>query len=243
MKKFITLLLAGAMAASLAVAANAADLKALKGTPTVDGKLDDIYKQAGSIVTNAGVSKVWAAGTGEANSDSKATTYALWDDKYIYFATEVKESTVVDTGINSNWKADAVELWINYNNTKDKVSVDAFGTKVYGNAASVPQADCKFGATNDKTGYVVELAIPIASYKAGDSIGISIQINDFLDAAATNGAAWGSQKVGDTITLSAEAVKLPEAPKASAATADPAALALLAAAASAAGIVVSKKKH
>ena len=245
MKKFVTLLLAGAMAASLAVTANAADLKALKGTPTVDGKLDDIYKQAGTIMTNAGVSKVWAAGTGEKSSDAKATTYALWDDKYIYFATEVKESTVVDTGIKSNWQADAVELWINYNNTLDKVSVDAFGTKVYGNAKSVPQADCKFSATNDKNGYVVELAIPVASYKAGDSIGISVQINDFLEAAATNGAAWGSQKAGDKLILSADAVVLPkkEEPKQAAATADPAALALLAAAASAAGIVVSKKKH
>lgn len=248
MKKISALLLAGALVASLAVTANAADITAKKGTPTVDGVLDEIYTQSGSVKTNNvknGGVKVWAAGTGEANSNTLSTTYVLWDENYIYFGTKVTDSTVVDTKIASGWKADAVEHWITYNGTKDKVSVDAFATKVYGDNKIVPQDKCKFAAKVAGDGYVVELAVPTDKYKAGDKIAFSMQINDFLEAAATNGAAWGSQKAGDSFTLSADAVVLPkkEEPKQAAATADPAALALLAAAASAAGIVVSKKKH
>lgn len=249
MKKFVTLLLAGAMATALAVSANAADVKALNGTPKVDGKLDDIYKQSGVLVTEAGKSKVWAAGTGEKASDAKASTYALWDDKYIYFASEVTESTVVDVGkvklwtptTTNQWRADAIELWLKYEGKADKVSVDAFATKVYGNNAVVPLADCKFAAINSKTGYVVELAIPIASFKAGSVIDYSIQLNDFMDTTGDNGAAWGSQKMENKLTLSADKVVLPKEPAKAPATADPTVLALLAAAA--AGVVVSKKKH
>lgn len=244
MKKSAVLFLSAILAASFMIPTHAAEYKALTGTPTVDGKLDDIYTQSQFIETSNKSKKIWSSGTGADKSDAAAKTYVLHDDDYVYFCTVVKESTIVDCGIKSNWQSDAVELWIKFDGAnKKKVSVDAFGTKIYGDITDTSKY--KFAVTRSDSQYITELAIPKADFKK-EPVGISVQINDFLEKEATNGAAWGSQGAEDTINLSADkvVVKKVETPKTDTAaqTADAGIIASIAAMAASAAVIF-KKKH
>ena len=210
MKKLAYFLLSAAIAAACVIPAQAADVTALKGTPEIDGVIDEIYTQSGSLKTDSSLF-VWATGDdAKAASDATAVTYFLYDDDYFYFATEVKDGTLVDTGIINNWQADAVEHWINFDGVKaSKISCDAFNTSIYG--SDYTDFDKCIAATTQGDGsYVVEIAIPIGDFTTGDVVPFSIQINDFFEAEATNGVAWGSQKTDNNLTLSADEVTYPE---------------------------------
>jgi len=242
MKKFALILLSAVLALSCMIPTQAADVKALTGTPTIDGKLDDIYTQSGSLKVD-NTAHIWSQGTGKTASDASSVSYFLHDDTYLYICTVVKDSTIVDCGIKSGWQSDAVETWIKFPGaTKNsKISVDAFNTKIYGSDYTTFDK-CKSAVVRDKTSYVTEVAIPLDKFKTGDVMPISIQINDFLEAAATNGAAWGTQKADNNLTLSADKVVVKAAATTkAAATADVAALAVFAIAASAAAFVACKK--
>ena len=52
----------------------------MKGTPTVDGILDDIYKQSFSYTINPVNDYVYASGIEADAITASATTYFLWDD-------------------------------------------------------------------------------------------------------------------------------------------------------------------
>jgi hypothetical protein len=254
MKKFAVLLISAALAVSSMLPVHAADIKALKGTPTIDGKLDDIYTQSGSLKVDNTMS-IWSAGTGKTASDASSVSYFLYDDKNLYIATTVKDSTIVDTGIKSDWMANSVETWIKFSDTaakNAKIAVDAFNTKIYGSDYTTFDK-CKSATTRDKASYIVEVAIPLDTFKTGSVVPISIQINDFLEKEATNGAAWGSQKADNKLTLSDQAVvvKAAETTKpatttttttTSAKTADMSVVASVLALATSA-LVIFKKKH
>ena len=243
MKKSAALILSALIAATLMIPTQAADYKALTGTPTVDGKLDDIYTQSQAIETSTKSKKIWSSGNGADKSDADAKTYVLHDNDYIYFCTVVKESTIVECGIKSGWQSDAVELWIKFDGAnKKKVSVDAFGTKIYGDIADTSKY--KSAVTRADGQYITELAIPKADFKK-EPVGISVQINDFQEAAATNGAAWGSQGAEDTITLSSDKVVVKKTetkkPDSAAKTADAGIIASIAAMAASAAVIFRKK--
>ncbi|MBR2038550.1 MAG: hypothetical protein IKA09_12630 [Lachnospiraceae bacterium] len=110
------------------------------GTPVVDAKMDDKYKESYRI--NFG--NVFYPST-SAKSDLAGYCYLLWDENYLYCYAVVNESTVMSGGIdlinannpNSIWKNDAIETYI-YTTLRgsDKITKfagDAFGIKRYGN--------------------------------------------------------------------------------------------------------------
>ncbi len=252
MKKLAYFLLSAAIAAACVIPAQAADVTALKGTPEIDGVIDEIYTQSGSLKVDNSMF-IWGQGTGQADSDASSVTYILYDDDYLYFATEVKDGTLVDTGILNNWQADAVEHWIQFTSgVKSKVSVDAFNTSIYGSDYDAFD-QCKAATTQGDGSYIVEIAIPIGDFATGDTVPFSIQINDFFEAEATNGVAWGSQKTDNNLTLSADEVTYPEPevvdepaadaePTEAAQTSDMG-IAAAVLAMSAAAVVIFKKKH
>ena len=244
MKKAAIFFLSALLAAACMIPAQAAEYKALTGTPTVDGKLDEIYTQSQVIETSTKSVKIWSSGNGAEKSNAAAKTYTLHDDNYVYFCTVVKESTIVDCGIKSGWQSDAVELWIKFDGSnKKKVSVDAFGTKIYGDIADTSKY--KYAVTRSDGQYITELAIPKADFKK-NPVAISVQINDFLEKEATNGVAWGSQGAEDTINLSSDKVVVKKEetkkPDTAAQTADMGVIASIAAMAASAAVVF-KKKH
>lgn len=252
MKKLAYFLLSAAIAAACVIPAQAADVTALKGTPEIDGVIDEIYTQSGSLKVDNSMF-IWGQGTGQADSDASSVTYILYDDDYLYFATEVKDGTLVDTGILNNWQADAVEHWIQFTSgVKSKISVDAFNTSIYGSDYDAFD-QCKSATTRGDGSYVVEVAIPIGDFATEDTVPFSIQINDFFEAEATNGVAWGSQNVDNNLTLSADEVTYPEPefvdepaadaePTEAAQTSDMG-IAAAVLAMSAAAVVIFKKKH
>ena len=86
----LTMLMSG-----LAMGANAAtyDTKkteAIKGTPTIDGKMDDIWKKANKIEANL-VNKTLIP----SESTTTAECYTMWDDNYFYFLGIVKDLSLI----------------------------------------------------------------------------------------------------------------------------------------------------
>jgi hypothetical protein len=247
MKKLAVFLISAALAVSCMTPLHAADVKALKGTPVIDGKLDDIYTQSGTLKVD-NTMHVWSQGTGKTDSKASSVSYFLYDDNYLYIATVVKDSAIVDTGIKDNWKADAVETWIKFDPAAakpSKISVDAFNTKIYGSDYTTFDK-CKSAVTRGTDTYTVEVAIPLDGLKTGSVVPISMQINDFLDKDTTNGAAWGSQKGDNNLTLSADAVVVKkEEPKPATSSPKTADMTLVASAAAlaASALVIFKKKH
>ena len=92
----------------------------LKGTPTVDGKVDEIYKQSLTIVYDGDPDKnksnqQWFVGS--------MTTYALYDENYVYVIADVKDDDVVSA--DKNWimtntnpyQNDTVEFRFTYKGT------------------------------------------------------------------------------------------------------------------------------
>ena len=85
MKKLAYFLLSAAIAAVCVIPAQAADVTALKGTPEIDGVIDEIYTQSGSLKTDSSLF-VWATGDdAKAASDATAQTYFLYDDRLFLF--------------------------------------------------------------------------------------------------------------------------------------------------------------
>ncbi len=201
MKKILALAAALVLLLLCAVPVFAVDAKVLKGTPVVDGKLDDIYKQSGTLSIDSSM-YIWGT-----KDKSKATSisYYLWDNDYLYVCTVVQDTTIVDTGIVSKWMADAVEMWITVNGAKSKSSVDAFNHAMYGDT---PMTGGKQATTRAASSYIVEISIPLSKLGKiadGSKLAVSMQINDFWNKAPTgaaDGVAYGSQKMGDNLVFS-----------------------------------------
>ena len=93
MKKIITGI-AALLIAAAAIPVSAAGTTVKNGTPVIDGKMDDIYKQSASVeIENFGFYI-----TGKTDEDVTAnkgtTVYYLWDENYLYICAEVVDNTV-----------------------------------------------------------------------------------------------------------------------------------------------------
>ena len=110
------------------------------GTPTIDGIMDDMYKNSCKIEQGP----IVYPSSGNPTSDVKSTSYLVWDQTYLYCYTIVEDSTVMSRGmdilstkaVNQLWKNDAFEFWLKVLISgavkETKFSVDAFGIQPYG---------------------------------------------------------------------------------------------------------------
>ena len=208
MKKILALIFALVMILSLTlVPVGAAENEALKGTPVLDGKLDDMYKQ--SFKTTVDTSNVlWVPVASE--DKVVADVYFLHDGEYLYVAAKVTgDSAVVDTGLKT-WCADSIEVWFSdVDNYFSKVPMPAFNTTLPGGAISdgenqlgVPFSKVSMAATQYEGGYIVEVKLPIPYYDLStkDSVGINLQLNnvyaadtDSSNITERHGGAYGTQ--------------------------------------------------
>lgn len=168
-----------------------ASWKAAKGTVKVDGKKDAIYKKAQTM-------KMAAVSDGDADG-TKATAWAAYDSKALYFFVEVKDSKLDDT--SANWyEKDQVEFRID--NKDQLVSLYAVTKKADTKMKGITSKIVKV-----KGGYNVEFKVPYKT-KAGKAK-FSLQV----DAAAagkrnctyhTNADlanAWQDDTVFETLVL------------------------------------------
>lgn len=264
MKRFFTLALVVLMMMSTLIPVSAASGEVLKGTPVVDGALDEMYKQSFHNPRNPD-DKGWAFSKVQGPFNFEFETYFLYDDNYFYVCTVVTDDDLFDVGADAYaanptlWKGEAVEFWFEPDNKElmFKNHADAFGHAFYFGDGTAPftTVECQKAVkvSADKKSYTVEVAYPMAGVKKlmpNGTLNIKTQANDMQNE--TQGCALNSKTVPITFSDKAVAVAAPEttktptttAPAQTPATADLSVMVLLAAAICAFGVAaVAKKKH
>lgn len=156
---------------------------AVKGTPSIDGQIDDVWNSANVIETNQ-----WVLGT----SGATAKVRTLWDEKNLYVLMEVKDSLLSKESENAH-EQDSVEIFIDLNNGKTSTyeEDDAQYRINFDNEASFnpgskePLLTSATSITSD--GYIVEAAIAWDGVTpfSGMVIGFDAQVNNDEDGDGT----------------------------------------------------------
>ncbi len=151
--------------------------QALKGTPVIDGIMDDIWKQSQKIVL--------AIDTEGKSGKVHGEAYALWDEQNLYVLMDVTDP-ILNASSADAYQQDSVEVFIDETNSKAKKYDD--GDTQF----RVSYKNKKSGGTNYKDekmvsatsitdrGYIVEMKFPLQKIKGkkGKVIGFELQIND-----------------------------------------------------------------
>ena len=196
----------------------------LIGTPIVDGVLDHLYLKSYTLeVTGADDTfHTGKTGTADGSNGDSAIAYYLYDSDYIYVCIDVKDDAVYSRGkawIIKNikalsWENDAVEARVYYPELGEAKQAnqyifqcDAKGIATT-NYLDMCEKDHIAATTLNKEGYTVEFAIPLDfDKKAGDEIGLTIEIDDLHEpisgistpVGAHNFNAYGSQHPYDNM--------------------------------------------
>ena len=190
MKKLLALGMTALLIAGLAVSASAVNtFTASSGTCVVDGVKDLAYVSA-PIVSNYAIEDGAALGT----------TWAAWDDEYLYLYTEVQDEAVTpEADVTSIWSNDCVEYYINLSGEYGPISdINAaqytmgphFTAWAGGGMHRENNMDnAPFAFTITDYGYTIEVAIPWGSdytAKEGATIDFCVGVNDDADGDASS---------------------------------------------------------
>ena len=192
MKKILGLLITAALAFSLFTFGAAADSDAVKiGTPIVDGKLDEIYKDSFSLALGEGKNDHTNAASVNWDYTATGRVYFLYDDTHLYVCATVNDDDVLTKGEEfakgtNPYQNDNVECRLCLDGeTTVKVGVDAYGYACYGNVADYDMIDyneIKYAATHTDTSYIIEFAVPCTKgrldMKSSGKMGFKYQFND-----------------------------------------------------------------
>ncbi|MHC1696039.1 MAG: sugar-binding protein [Eubacteriales bacterium] len=198
MKKLYAVLLAVTLILTLSISASAASDKILKGTPTLDGVLDEIYLQSVEVVLGG----AFYSTNSDNTTDVTGKAYLLYDEKNLYVCVVVNDDDILsrdDAYINEGdnpWENEAVEIWVDEGMAanKSKLSFDASGKRFYfgPDPVGLGATTKAMAVKGDKT-YTVEYVIPLATAGAeGAKYGFSLQVNDLF--ADNHVVALGSQE-------------------------------------------------
>ncbi len=206
MKKTVALMLTILMLAAVlsvfavptsAAAASTFEAKKADVAPTIDGVLDEAYKQSTLVMINKGPTASAAVG----NTYGKA--YVLWDFDYMYVFFEVFDPILsVSNAVESSgiiyWKRDSVEFFCDLSGKMEGSMLSSINAGQWQAAAPFEGAPTEWGIGRGRhqydenkanselkgilttTGYNVEMKIPWgADYTAvaGNEIGVVFHIN------------------------------------------------------------------
>ena len=153
--------------------------EAIKGTPTIDGTIDSIWKNAKSVKTDAVCEDNGGTATGKFST--------MWDDKCLYVLAQVTDKLVTDKAVDP-WNKDCIEVFLDELNekaatydTNDGQYRINFKNEVSGGGAF--EAETFVSAAKEvKGGYVIEAAIPWVALKGkaavGTIVGYDVQVAD-----------------------------------------------------------------
>lgn len=152
---------------------------AIHGTPTIDGKIDDVWKKVPRLVTSRPVTEHNALEEGDV--PATASVKCMWDDGHLYCLAVVKDSKI-STENDDSWEKDSVEFFVDgnlaratsYDSDDGQYRTDASGVNTVGDSNDI--ADYTSAVTKTKDGYIVEACIKIDT-DAG-KIGFDVQVNN-----------------------------------------------------------------
>ena len=154
--------------------------KAMHGTPVIDGKIDDFWKDVPVLMVNRNVTD--EDSLEESQKMSTASVRCMWDDGHLYCLAEVKDDKISTESIDE-WAQDSVEFFVDANNSKagsyDKDDAQ-YRTSVAGEESAGAASDGgKYTSKVTKVdgGYIVEACIKIET-AAGKKIGFDAQVNN-----------------------------------------------------------------
>ncbi len=154
--------------------------KALFGTPVVDGKIDDIWKNVPAMMTDRQVEDENSLTDGQ--TISRASIKCLWDDGHLYCLAEVKDDNISGEAYE-DWDQDSVEFFIDENMAKSgsyddddaQYRTTAAGVESCGESSNGDNYTSKVSKVDG--GYIVEASIKLKT-KAGKKIGFDAQVNN-----------------------------------------------------------------
>ncbi len=154
--------------------------KAMHGTPVVDGKIDDVWKNAPVLKVNRDVKLENTLGDNQ--KMSTASVRCLWDDGHLYCLAEVKDEKIATASFDE-WAQDSVEFFVDgnlskaglYDDDDAQYRTNADGDETCGPSSNSDNYTSK--ATKVDGGYIVEACIKLKT-KAGAKIGFDAQINN-----------------------------------------------------------------
>ncbi len=111
MSKVVVLGMALAMVIFVSSASAQLSLICYRGTPTLDGSLDE-WRGLDAAVVDARGQVFMGVDTWTGAADCSAKFYAMWDSSKIYIAVDAKDDKVVTTQTSGNiWMNDAAEIF------------------------------------------------------------------------------------------------------------------------------------
>lgn len=150
-------------------------LEAAKGTPVIDGEVDECWSSATAYQIKIPV-MAWQG--------AKGTVKYMWDEKNFYALFEVNDS-VLNKANSNTYEQDSIELFLDQNNCKEttydklcgQYRCNFDGEMSYGTVPSKDGVTAK--AVKTSAGYRVEICVPLlVEGKAGIKLGVDGHIND-----------------------------------------------------------------
>lgn len=162
-------------------------IEAKKGTPNINGEIDDVWEKANSFNTDLKV---------EGSDAAKAKVRTLWDKDYLYALFEVKDSNL-NKDSDKDHEQDSIEAFIDENNARTpsydgddaQYRVNFENKQSGGGSRNMDKFKSATKVTDD--GYIVEIAIPLQN-KAyiNEFIGFDAQVNNAEDGKRIGVTMW-----------------------------------------------------
>lgn len=161
-------------------------IRAPKGTPVIDGEIDEVWSLSAERDVNKQVT-AWEGATGKLRM--------LWDENFVYALFEVRDGDLSKRSANCH-EQDSIEIFLDQRNDKipsygpddGQYRVNFDGEESFGMIPETP--GFKSAAKRTADGYIVELAIPlIKQAMPGTVMGFEAQINDSNSEGVLQGVA------------------------------------------------------
>jgi hypothetical protein len=174
--------------------------KAMRGTPEIDGKIDELWQNVPRMLTSRPVEELDILSDGE--SPATAEVKCLWDDQFLYCLAVVKDPKVSTTGAE-HYEQDSVEFFVDgnlgravhYDDDDAQYRTSAAGKVSCGPTSQLENYESAFQRTDD--GYIVEARIKIET-GVSKKIGFDVQVNNDNGSGRRESAMKWNDSTNDT---------------------------------------------
>ncbi len=155
-------------------------VQAVKGTPVIDGEIDDIWKGVPRLVTSRGVDELNELGVDQI--PSQAWVQCMWDEGHLYCLAVVADQKISGQA-GDEWDRDSVEFFVDaelnragtYDSNDAQYRTDSDGNNSAGSSSNL--ANYQSAVTKTESGYIVEVCIKLDTAD-GKKIGFDVQVNN-----------------------------------------------------------------